>query len=144
MRTTKGQGTGDGVSNIPVIESVKPLAMFPAYSSASYLAGLSSQEMIPPLRGLSSMVFSAGDTYMSDAESILGKREAANREGESEDKTRALVLTEDGGEEGRQKKGRREVTKMNNQGGGSSNLEATSLGAAGKLTGSRVATRQQQ
>ncbi|KAM0834033.1 hypothetical protein ACQ4PT_063887 [Festuca glaucescens] len=118
-----------------IVESVIPLAMYPAYPSASDPANLGSQEMIPPLRGLSSMVFSAGDTFMSDEDSIFGKRTAEQQEGDLEDRTRALVLYEESLVEGKLKKGRLEVAQT---------LEATSHGAAGQLTGSRAVTRQEQ
>jgi hypothetical protein len=89
------------------------------------------------------MVFSAGDTYMTDADSMLGKRPAADQEEESVDRTRAMVLREESEVEGKSKKGRCEVVAEGKK-EGTQNLEATSLGAAGQLTGTHGAPRQQQ
>jgi hypothetical protein len=75
----RGRGSSVGLKHQPVIQSVMPLAMYPSFPSASYLAGLGSEEMIPPLRGLNSFTFSAEDTAMSDADSILGKRGQTSR-----------------------------------------------------------------
>jgi hypothetical protein len=117
--------------------------MYPAFPSASYLAGLGSEEMIPPLRGLGSFVFSASDTLMSDADSILGKRGAQQQECESVDRSERGEEEGAGTLEGSQKKGRKD-TQVNVVGGVKDVLEATSLGAAGLLTGSRDAARQGQ
>jgi hypothetical protein len=118
MKTPQGPG---------IVENLIPLAMFPAYPSSSYLAGLGREEMIPPLRGLDSFVFSAGDTLMSDADSILGKRSAQHEEGESEDMSKAMVVRDDTSPAGKLKKGKTEAEKVRE-------VEATSLGAAGQLT----------
>jgi hypothetical protein len=141
-RTVRGRGGGPISRATNIVESAVPLAMYPAYPSASFLAGLSSQEMIPPIRGLSSMVFSAGDTYMSDADSILGKRAAGFEEETSKDMSRAMVLTDGGSPEGKTKKGRCEDGLFGRE--DADNLEATSLGAAGQLTGPQGAARQEQ
>jgi hypothetical protein len=116
--------------------------MYPTYPSASYLAGLGSEEMIPPIRGLDSFVFSASDTLMSDADSILGKRPAEQQEEESEDQSRAVVLHGGAISEGIQKKGRMDV--LWEDGNRKVEMEATSHGAAGQLTGPHGAARQGQ
>jgi hypothetical protein len=87
-----GRTNGGGVQHMMVVEALLPLATYPAYPSASYLARLGSEEMIPPLRGLSSFVFLAGDTSMTDVDSILGKRGAGHQEGESVDRSLVSVL----------------------------------------------------
>jgi hypothetical protein len=125
-----------------IIYEAPPLAMYPAYPSQSFLAGLDSQEMIPPLRGLSSMRFSEGDTFMTDAESILGKRPAEQQEGESEDRSRAIVIGKEKVGEGQTKKGR--CSEAERKEVREHAAETTSHGAAGQLTGSRSATRQEQ
>jgi hypothetical protein len=137
----KNRNLSQGVGN-QVIYNAPLLAMYPAYPSSSFLAGLDSQEMIPPLRGLSSMVFSAGDTFMTDAESILGKRMADQHDGESVDNSAAMVVVRDD-TEGKSKKGRC-VDGTEGQQRGKEAMEATSLGAAGQLTGTHGAPRQQQ
>ncbi|KAM0822179.1 hypothetical protein ACQ4PT_071665 [Festuca glaucescens] len=151
VRTSHSRGTSRGAGRsaeaekqLPdVIENLIPIAMYPAFPSASYLAGLGSEEMIPPLRGLSSFVFSAGDTLMSDADSILGKRGPDQQEGDSEDRSKAPGYESEAAVEGLLKKGRRERS-MSGQGGKESDLEATSFGAAGQLTGSQGVARQGQ
>jgi hypothetical protein len=116
--------------------------MYPAYPTASYVAGLGSEEMIPPLRGLSSLVIPTEDTLMSDADSIFGKR-AAEQQGDSIQEGNRVVVIRDGLDTGKLKKGRRAV----NRGGNMEcleDLEATSQGAAGQLTGSHATIRQKQ
>jgi hypothetical protein len=54
-----GRTNGGGVQQNLVVEAPLPLAMYPTYPSSSFLAGLGSEEMIPPFKGLSSFVFSA-------------------------------------------------------------------------------------
>uniref|UniRef100_A0ACD5ZTU9 Uncharacterized protein n=1 Tax=Avena sativa TaxID=4498 RepID=A0ACD5ZTU9_AVESA len=103
-RGGQGHGVQQGVHYHNVIESAVPLAMYPSNPSASYLAGLGSEEMIPPICGLNSMIFSA-DTVMSDADSILGKRGSEHQECESEDRSRALTVMGNVGTEGKLKKG---------------------------------------
>ncbi|KAM0927972.1 hypothetical protein ACQ4PT_002186 [Festuca glaucescens] len=151
VRPGRGRGAGAEVSQgvradkkVPdIVENTLPIAMYPAFPSASYLAGLGSEEMIPPLRGLGSFVFSAGDTLMSDADSILGKRGLEQQECDSADRSKISEVEGVGAAEGSQKKGRREVN-MAELGGVRTVLEATSLGAAGLLTGSRDAACQGQ
>ncbi|KAM0873878.1 hypothetical protein ACQ4PT_037787 [Festuca glaucescens] len=56
VRTSRSRGTSRGAGRsaeaekqLPdVIENLIPIAMYPAFPSASYLAGLGSEEMIPP------------------------------------------------------------------------------------------------
>jgi hypothetical protein len=88
------------------------------------------------------MVFSAGDTYMSDADSILGKRNAGYEEETSQDMSGTLVVRDGESPEGKTKKGRCE--EMMSGSTGAVNVEATSPGAAGQLTGSHDAARQKQ
>jgi hypothetical protein len=151
VRPGRGRGASTGgrqgimavESGPKIIENTLPIAMYPAFPSASYLTGLGSEEMIPPLRGLGSFVFSAGDTLMSDADSILGKRGSHQQEGESVDRSKDC---EEGGTdigEDSQRKGRRKI-KVDACDGLRDDSEATSLGAAGQLTGSQGATRQAQ
>jgi hypothetical protein len=151
IRPGRGRGASVGgrqgftavESGPKIIENTLPIAMYPAFPTASYLAGLGSEEMIPPLRGLGSFVFSAGDTLMSDADSILGKRGSQQQDCESVDRSKDY---EEGGTdmvEGSQKKGRRKI-KIDACDGLRDDSEATSLGAAGQLTGSQGATRQAQ
>ncbi|KAM0915939.1 hypothetical protein ACQ4PT_010507 [Festuca glaucescens] len=151
VRPGRGRGAGAEVSQgvradkkVPdIVENTLPIAMYPAFPSASYLAGLGSEEMIPPLRGLGSFVFSAGDTLMSDADSILGERGSEQQECDSADRSKISEVEDVGAGEGSQKKGRREVN-MAELGGVRTVLEATSLGAVGLLTGSRDAACQGQ
>jgi hypothetical protein len=126
-----------------VVENLTPIAMYPAYPSASYLAGLGSEEMIPPLRGLSSFVISTNDTVMSDADSILGKRGPVQNEGMSTEDPKSPDEEVDSVGECKLKKGRLDL-KRSGSGGARNVLEATSLGAAGQLTGLHGAARQGQ
>jgi hypothetical protein len=89
------------------------------------------------------MIFSSGDTLMSDADSILGKRPAEQEEEASENSTRDIALRMGSTPEGKQKKGRC-GGEMEGHADESFYLEATSHGAAGQLTGSCGATSQQQ
>ncbi|KAK1611979.1 hypothetical protein QYE76_035652 [Lolium multiflorum] len=143
VRTGRGKKTEHECLDQAIIETVQPIAMYPAYPSASFLAGLGSEEMIPPLRGLSSLVFSAGDTFMSEADSILGKRGPDLEEGESEDRSKAMVALGEASPEGKQKRGRCEPS-MGSRMRGVDVMEAISHGAADQLTGTHGAPRQQQ
>ncbi|KAK1609194.1 hypothetical protein QYE76_032867 [Lolium multiflorum] len=134
LKTRQGSG---------IVENLIPLAMFTAYPSSSYLAGLGSEEMIPPLRGLDSFVFSAGDTLMSDADSILCKRSAQHEEDESEDMSKAMVVRDGTSSAGKLKKGKTGAEKVRDL-IMKEEVEATSPGTAGQLTGSHDATRQEQ
>jgi hypothetical protein len=109
---------------------------------ASYLAGFGSEEMLSPLRGLDSLVFSIGDTSMSDADSILGKR-TAKYQGGDVDRHRALVLHADIQVLGKLKKGR-SGAMFEERLECMEDLEATSHGAAGQLTRSHGVTRHAQ
>jgi hypothetical protein len=141
-RTIRGRGGGSIPRTTNIIESAVPLAMYPDYPSVSFPAGLSSQEMIPLIRGLSTMVFSAGDTYMSDADSILGKRAAGFEEETSKDMSGAMVLRDGESPKGKTKKGWCEEGLFGCA--DAENLEATSHRAAGQLTGPQGAARQEQ
>jgi hypothetical protein len=135
----RGRGSSVGLKHQPVIQSVMPLAMYPSFPSASYLAGLGSEEMIPPLRGLNSFTFSAEDTAMSDADSILGKRGPDQQNTVDDEQTKNVVSEREITAEGKQKKGKHESLESRNVA-----LEATSLGAAGQLTGTHGAAHQGQ
>jgi hypothetical protein len=142
VRNAKGRGDKQATHRTTIIENPIPLAMYPAYPSACYFAGIGSEEMIPPLCGLNSLVFSARDTIISEADSILGKRIAEYQEGDV-DSHRALVLRDDIQHVGKLKKGR-SGPRFEESLDSLEDLEATSHGAAGQLTGSHDATRQAQ
>jgi hypothetical protein len=139
-RAGRGRGTRQGFQHLNVIESPMLQAMYPAYPSASYLAGLGSEETIPTLRGLIWIIFTTGDTLMSDTDSVWGKRAAGQQECESEERFRAVVLVEEVTSENKQKKDHCNLTEGNIE-GKKDDMEATSHGAAGQLTGSQAATR---
>jgi hypothetical protein len=125
---------------------VKPIAMM------RYPHPMSSSDMIPALRGLSSWTpsESSTDTNMTDAASILGKRLASHTEDEveSRDNDRAVVVHAGEDTCNIQKKGRVGNVAMGYARRGSSKggevLEAISPGAANQLMGTRAAPRQKQ
>jgi hypothetical protein len=80
---------------------------------------------------------------MSDADFILGKRGSQQQECDSVDRSKDCEEEGTCMLEGSQKKGRRKI-KLDACDGLRDDSEATSLGAAGQLTGSQGATRQAQ
>ena len=111
-----------------------------------------SPDMIPCMRGTDSLVVSYGpsDVVMSDAESVLRKRQAlSDADHEEEHQGDTHVVDQDREEEGgKSKKGKvkrtEEAIELDMGAKGEVDMEATSPGAAGKLTGPFVAPRQEQ
>ncbi|KAM0855163.1 hypothetical protein ACQ4PT_049959 [Festuca glaucescens] len=120
----------------PTAVFVEPLAMLKGPFPPS------SSDMIHVLRGLSSWVASedTADTKMTEVNSILGKRMASHAEEEevSVDEKRALIVHVKNEHGSIQKKGRGCQMEREDV------SEATSPGAAGQLTGTHGAPRQQQ
>jgi hypothetical protein len=129
----------------PTVSVVQPFAILPG----TFTPG--SSGMIPPLRGLSSWVPSSDsvDTSMPEVNSVLGKRLAshANEEVQSEANEGAIVVHDKTTISNVQKRGK---VKSGLSDGRESNMavgavtEATSIGAAGNLTGTHGAPRQSQ
>ena len=143
----KTAGRGPGRIPMPI-----PLACKPPVKMFGPLDLMHSPDMIPSMRGTDSLVVSYGpsDVVMSDAESVLGKRQAlSDADHEEEHQGDTHVVDQDREEEGgKSKKGKvkrtEEAIELDMGAKGEVDMEATSPGAAGKLTGPFVAPRQEQ
>ena len=150
-RQPKTAGRGKGGIPMPIPLAVRP----PIRSLMSSPRSMHLPDMGPPIRGIDSLVvsFRPSDVVMSDADSVLGKR-AAEQEGQ-----RNEVMGEDNnamdkcmaGDGGKSKKGRVKCSQVDHDGKqevvvneDGMEKEATSPGAAGKLTGPNVVPRQEQ
>lgn len=144
---TAGRGPGRIPVPIPLAYKLPVRVPMPSVS-------MHTSDMISAMRGLDSLVVPYGptDVAMSDADSVLGKRAAEQKDlgqvedvGESNTHNQPSTTVRAKAKKGKVKGNQEEKVDVHEdmEMDGKVNKEATSLGAAGKLTGPTVAPHRE-